>query len=114
MRLFLGFAACAVVALALGMFLGGHPGDMPSSLRKVFVDDDRATQAELIDTIEDNYYKPVTASQLKTASLKGIVSSLHDPFSHSLTPQERKEFEESVSGSFEGVGMTVEQDKRGL
>jgi carboxyl-terminal processing protease len=114
MRLFLGFAACAIVALALGMWLGGHPGDMPSSLRKAFVDDDRATQAELIDTIEDNYYKPVTASQLKTASLKGIVSSLHDPFSHYLTPQERKEFEESVSGSFEGVGMTVEQDKRGL
>jgi carboxyl-terminal processing protease len=114
MRLFLGFAACAVVALALGMWLGGHPGDMPNSLRKVFVDDDRATQAELIDTIEDNYYKPVKESQLKTASLKGIVASLHDPFSHYLTPEERKQFEESVSGSFEGVGMTVEQDKRGL
>ena len=114
MRLFLGFVACALVAGALGMWLGGHPGDLPHSLRSAFVDDDRATQAELIDTIEDNYYKPVKASQLKTASLKGIVSSLHDPFSHYLTPQERKEFEESVSGSFEGVGMTVEQDKRGL
>jgi carboxyl-terminal processing protease len=42
------------------------------------------------------------------------VESLDDPYSHYLTPTEAKQFDESVSGQFEGVGMNVEQDKRGL
>ena len=42
------------------------------------------------------------------------MDSLDDPFSHYLTPKEAKQFHESVSGEFEGVGMNVEQDERGL
>jgi carboxyl-terminal processing protease len=114
MRLYLALTACAVVAGSLGLWLGGHPENLPGPLRDAFVESDRATQAELIDTIEDNYYKPVSEPKLKQASLKGIVASLNDPFSHYLSPAEREAFEESVSGSFEGVGMTVEEDRRGL
>ena len=106
--------AGALVVLLAGIWLGGHPRWLPDSLRDKFVESDRATQAEVIDTIEDNYYKPIKGSRLKEASLKGIVRSLNDPFSHYLTPQESKQFQESVSGSFEGVGMTVEEDRRGL
>jgi carboxyl-terminal processing protease len=114
MRTFLALIACVIVAGSLGLWLGGHPENLPGPLRDTFVESDRATQAEVIDTIEDNYYKPVSDAKLKQASLKGIVASLNDPFSHYLSPAERKEFEESVSGSFEGVGMTVESDRRGL
>jgi carboxyl-terminal processing protease len=112
--MYLALLVCALLAGTLGLWLGGHPGNLPGPLRDAFVEGDRATQAELIDTIEDNYYKPVSVPKLKEASLKGIVGSLNDPFSHYLSPAERKEFEESVSGSFEGVGMTVESDRRGL
>ena len=71
-------------------------------------------RAEIVDSIEDNFYKPVNKKKLDDASLKGIVESLDDPYSHYLTPKEAKQFDESVSGQFEGVGMNVEQDKRGL
>jgi carboxyl-terminal processing protease len=71
-------------------------------------------RAEIIDSIEDNFYKPVDKKKLDDASLKGIVESLDDPYSHYLTPKEAKQFDESVSGEFEGVGMNVEQDRRGL
>ena len=71
-------------------------------------------RAEIVDSIEDNFYKPVNKKKLDDASLKGIVESLDDPYSHYLTPKEAKQFNESVSGQFEGVGMNVEQDKRGL
>src|SRR5690606_16420293 len=40
--------------------------------------------------------------------------SLDDPYSHYLTPKEAGEFHDSVSGSFDGVGMSVEQDPAGL
>ena len=104
----------AVLALAAGLWLGGHPQALPGPLRDAFVESDRALRAELVDTIEDNFYKPVDERKLNDASLKGIVRSLDDPFSHYLTPGEAKQFQESVSGAFEGVGMTVEEDRRGL
>jgi carboxyl-terminal processing protease len=114
----IGYAAvalsCVLIALAAGLWLGGHPGDLPGPIRDAFVSDERALQAEIIDSIDDNYYKKVDDKRLKEASLKGVVAALKDPFSHYLTPKEAKQFKESVSGEFEGVGMTVAQDKRGL
>jgi carboxyl-terminal processing protease len=105
---------CAVFALFVGIWLGGHPENLPGALQDAFVDEDRALRAEVIDTIEDNFYKKVNDEKLDDASLKGIVDSLNDPFSHYLTPKEATQFNESVSGEFEGVGMNVEQDRRGL
>jgi carboxyl-terminal processing protease len=107
-------ALCALVALVAGLWLGGHPESLPGPLRDAFVEEDRAMRAEIINSIEDNFYKPVDEKKLDDASLKGIVESLDDPYSHYLTPKEAKQFDESVSGEFEGVGMNVEQDRRGL
>jgi len=105
---------CVLLALAGGMWLGGHPESLPGRLRDAFVEDDRAVQADLIEMIEDNFYKPTSEEKLKESSLKGIVRALGDRFSHYLSPDEAKQFQESVSGEFEGVGMTVEEDRRGL
>jgi carboxyl-terminal processing protease len=105
---------CALVALMLGIFLGGHPELLPGGLRDAFVEEDRALRAEIMEKIEDNFYKPVDEERLDDASLKGIVDSLEDPYSHYLTPDEAKSVRESISGEFEGVGMTVEEDRRGL
>jgi carboxyl-terminal processing protease len=104
----------AVIALVAGLWLGGHPAELPGPIRDAFVQEDRALRAEIIDTIEENYYKPVKESRLDDASLKGIVESLDDPYSSYLTAKEARQFDEDVSGHFEGVGMNVEQDKRGL
>ena len=106
--------ACSLVALAGGIYLGGHPSTLPGPIRDSFVEDDGALRSELVDTIQDNFYKPVDHSKLEDASLKGIVQSLDDPYSHYLTPKEARAFQESVSGEFEGVGMSVEKDSRGL
>ena len=104
----------ALVALVAGLWLGGHPGDLPGPVRDAFVQEDRAMRAELVDSIQDNYYKPVHEGRLEDASLKGIVESLGDPYSHYLTPKEARQFSEDVSGHFEGVGMNVEENRRGL
>jgi carboxyl-terminal processing protease len=105
---------CALVALVIGILLGGHPDLLPEGVRDAFVEEDRALRAEIVDAIEDNFYKRVDEERLDDASLKGIVESLEDPYSHYLTPSEAKLQEESISGEFEGVGMTVEEDRRGL
>ena len=107
-------AAALIAVLAAGIWLGGHPENLPGPVRDALVDDNRALRAEVLDTIEDNFYRPVDESKLEDASLKGVVDSLNDRFSHYLTPKEASQFQDSVKGEFEGVGMNVEEDKRGL
>jgi carboxyl-terminal processing protease len=103
-----------IVALCTGLFLGGNPKYLPNDLRDLFVEDDRALRAEILDTIDDSYYKEVDEDELNQASYKGIVRQLHDRFSHYFTPEEADIFNEAVSGRFEGVGMTVREHRRGL
>jgi carboxyl-terminal processing protease len=107
-------SVCALLALLVGIFLGGHPDLLPGGIRDAFVEEDRAVRAELIDKIEENFYKRVDEETLDDASLRGIVESLDDPYSHYLTPQEAEFQQEAISGEFEGVGMSVEEDRRGL
>ena len=59
-------------------------------------------RAEIIDSVEDNFYKPVDEKKLDDASLKGIVDSLDDPYSHYLTPKEAKQFNELGQRAFRG------------
>jgi carboxyl-terminal processing protease len=110
-------AAVIVAAAALligGIWLGGHPESLPDPLRDAFVTDDRGLRAELQDAIQDDFYKPVDDAQIEQGSLKGMVEGLDDRFSNYLTPKETAQFQQSVEGRFEGVGMNVDQDKRGL
>ena len=104
----------ALAALCLGLFLGGHPQSLPGGIRDVFVEDTIATRSQIIHDIKDNFYKPVKEKQLEQASYKGIVSSLHDRFSEYFTPAETKVFNQNLNAKFEGIGVTVQPEKRGL
>lgn len=106
--------ACSIVALTVGLWLGGHPGSLPDPLRDAFVSEDQAVRAELIDLIEENFYAPVDEEKLDQASLRGIVQSLDDQFSQYFTPEEAQALRQSIEGEFDGVGMTVDEDRRGL
>ena len=103
-----------VIALCLGLYLGGNPEHLPSEFRDLFVEDERAVRAEIIEKIESGFYKDIDEDELDQASYKGIVRALGDRFSHYLTPEEADLFDEAVSGRFEGVGMTVQEHARGL
>ncbi|HEX6460622.1 MAG TPA: S41 family peptidase [Thermoleophilaceae bacterium] len=105
----------AIIIFGAGLWLGGHPNDLPTGIRKHFVASDVAVKNELIDTIEQDYYKKVPRGDLETASLKGIVASLGDRFSRYLTPDESKAFNTELNGGeFAGVGVSVVPEKRGL
>jgi carboxyl-terminal processing protease len=108
-------AAIAVpLALAGGLYLGGHPSDLPEPVRDVFVDDTTALQTDAIEVIQDNYLRKIPRRRLETGSLRGMVDVLDDRFSHYFTPREYGVFQESIGGEFSGVGMTVVEGRRGL
>ena len=107
-------AVCGLLLFVGGIWLGGHPERLPDPARGALVDDDRAVRAEILDSIEDDFYKTTNEADIQQSSLKGIVDGLGDQFSHYLTPEEAKQFKQSVQGEFEGVGISVEEDSRGL
>ena len=110
----IGTVVAIVVAVCAGLYLGGNPEYLPEEFRDIFVEDERAVRTEIIEKIEDGFYKKVDEDALNQASYKGIVRELDDRFSHYLTPEEADLFDEAVSGRFEGVGMTVQEHPRGL
>jgi carboxyl-terminal processing protease len=109
------FAVLLPVCLVLGVWLGGHPENLPGFARDVLVNDsDGRTYEEAIDAIADNYYRDVDRDKLLDESLTGAVESLDDRFSAYFDPKAYTQFEEATSGEFEGVGLSVAEVKRGL
>ncbi len=105
--------ALVVVALIGGVWLGGHPEDLPAFARKALVanGETRVVQ-EAIDRISSDYYRVVPESRLTNGSIGGAVQSLGDRFSHYLSPKEFRGFD--TPPSFTGIGVEVQPSKRGL
>jgi carboxyl-terminal processing protease len=99
--------------LVAGLWLGGHPEDLPGFVRSTFVADQQTRVIdEAIHRIMHDYYRPVSAGQLSDASIAGAISSLGDRYSHYLTPREYSEF--NSPPHFTGIGVAVGPDRRGL
>ncbi len=108
-----GLLVALPLLLILGVWLGGHPGELPSFARKALVAND-GSQAfgEAIERVSHDYYRPVSKAQLSAASLSGMISSLHDPYSTYLTEAEYKGFGQPAS--FAGIGVEVAPKHAGL
>jgi carboxyl-terminal processing protease len=103
----------ALGLLALGLWLGGHPEDLPGFLRSAFVANEQTKVLdEAINTVKADYYRPVKTQALVTSSIDGMVSSLHDPYSVYLPPSSFKSFD--APETFTGIGVSVQPDKQGL
>jgi carboxyl-terminal processing protease len=111
--LFAVLALALPVLLVLGIWLGGHPEDLPAFARSAFVSD-HATRVvdEAINRIARDYYRPVGKGKLADASIAGAVASLGDRFSHYLSPREYREFNQPPS--FTGIGVAVDPSRGGL
>ena len=83
-------------------------------IRDELVGDDRTVQEQVLDAIEDDYYKKVDTASLEGKPPKAMVKALKDRFSAYYTPAEAKEFRQALSAEFEGIGVTVQPDKKGL
>jgi carboxyl-terminal processing protease len=113
------FAAALVAFLAAGLYLGGHPRDLPEPLRDVFVAEAGALSAEAAEAIEDSYYRSVGGRELSNASLQGMVRQLRksnegDRYSEYFSPEALASFNQQIEGRFSGIGTTVVPVKKGL
>src|SRR5882757_9154124 len=108
----------AVVGLVVGLWLGGHPDKLPGGVRDVFVDQKAEVSDQVLQEIEDNYWRKVDSSDLQNASARGMVKAISkqtkDQFSHYFDPKEFKQFQQVTQGQFSGVGLGVTGVKQGL
>src|SRR6478672_747154 len=100
----LAYIPAAIVLLAAGIFLGGHPDRLPGFVTDALVGGkDTRVVRDGIERIHDTYYRKIPESQLADDSLKGTVAALHDRFSNYFTPKEYKQFQQVSNSQFSGI-----------
>jgi carboxyl-terminal processing protease len=110
-----GLGLGLLVALVIGVWLGGHPSWIPSGLRGTFVDQG-GTQLvqQVLDDVSKNYYRRVDRNQLINKGLAGAIASLNDPYSHYFKPSDYHSFQNESNPHLSGIGVSVLPDPRGL
>ncbi|NLI11739.1 MAG: S41 family peptidase [Peptococcaceae bacterium] len=63
--------------------------------------------AKVVTLIRVQYLQPVSSTQLVDGAIKGIMSSLGDPYSVYLEPKIYSQLQEQIKGSFVGLGIVV-------
>jgi carboxyl-terminal processing protease len=98
------FIAGVGLTLVAGLAMIGHVGfsqnQSRGSLSKI---------TGVYQTIKANYYKPVDSNKLINGAINGMVASLNDPFSEYLANQDATDLNNTISGSFGGIGTSVKQ-----
>jgi carboxyl-terminal processing protease len=112
------YAVALVAFLCAGLWLGGHPTKLPEFIRDPFVGSPAGLSAEAAELLEDNYYRPVGATELSNGSLQGMVRALRqrhgDRFTEYFSPESLESFNQAIEGRFSGVGLSVVPVKAGL
>jgi carboxyl-terminal processing protease len=110
-----GLAVLALLLLALGVWLGGHPGWLPSGVRSFFVDETNGRlMQDALNVIKRDYYRPVNTNQLTDKGIASAVESLDDPYSHYFNPADYHAFLSQSNPHLSGIGVDVLPDTRGL
>ncbi len=116
-------ALVAAIAFGAGVFVGG--GSSASVVNRIPIIGDGldATPASGVDltdfwkawnALEAHYVITHASSTIPTAkeriygAMEGLASSYGDPYTVFMPPKEAKQFAESISGSFAGVGMEID------
>jgi carboxyl-terminal processing protease len=105
-----------VVVLVVGVWLGGHPSWIPSSVRGTFVDGGGQGQfvQSTLNMLSRDYYRKVDVSNLVNKGLAAAVQSLNDPYSHYFSPTDYHAFMKTTNPHLSGVGIEVLGDPHGL
>ncbi|MCH2189061.1 S41 family peptidase [Candidatus Gracilibacteria bacterium] len=71
---------------------------------------------EVYDIIKENNYGLESASKedIVNGAISGMVEGIGDPFTEYLSPTQTKQFIDTLSGDFEGIGAVVEKHELGV
>jgi carboxyl-terminal processing protease len=108
------------VGLLVGALIGIYAGTRADNVEPIgdLLGDEQSLPDEALDVIEANYFKNPDETKLGEGSVNEMVQELHkrydDRFSHYFNPRQLKRFNQSTSGRFSGIGLSVLEVKKGL
>ena len=96
-----------LISILFGVIIGyllSFSKSAPSSIK------DSDNMSEIIDTYNDilnNYYGEVDSDELKDGAIQGMIHSLKDPYSIYMDQDTTVNFQDTVDGSFVGIGVRI-------
>ena len=110
----LALTIAVVIGAPLAQAAGAAPAAAPAAsapanaanMKAPLPLDELRTFAEVMDRIKAAYVEPVDDKTLLENAIKGMLSNL-DPHSAYLGPEDFQELQESTSGEFGGLGITI-------
>ena len=110
---FTGFAVCAGITLFMCFGVGGGPVMISNDVYDHYKElDDRYSKVNAIyDTVMEGYYIEPDATELEDGLCRGLMSGLNDPYSAYMTEKEYSSWMDSVTGEFEGIGISFTTDE---
>ncbi len=110
-----GFAVCAGFTMIMCFGVGGGPVMISKEVHEHYQElDERYSKVNSIyDTVMEGYYIEPDAADLEDGMCRGLMSGLNDPYSAYMTEEEYTSWMESVTGEFEGIGISFTTDEDG-
>ena len=102
-----------ILIMILSILFGSVIGVIFSLTKYNYLDSSDKNLQELISTynsIVNNYYNKVNKDELIDSAINGMVNSLDDPYSTYMDESETDDFNDSISGYYDGVGITITVD----
>jgi carboxyl-terminal processing protease len=107
-------AVAGLVMLLVGIWLGGHPGNLPSPLRGGPFERSQPVTEQALHILTTRYYRPLERSTLVDAGLSAMVASLDDRYSHYLDPSAYEASMEESDRHLTGIGIEIMPEPDGL
>ncbi len=96
-----------LISVVFGIIIGYLLTYGNSNLSRVRSDTNLGEVVSTYNNIVDNYYGKLDEKKLSESAIKGMISSLDDPYSSFLDEGSTDSFNESVDGEYVGIGVTV-------
>jgi carboxyl-terminal processing protease len=105
-----------VVALLVGLLLGGHPSWLPGPVRSAFTSDSGNDKIvdDVMGLLQQDYYRRINRAQLLDKGLAAAVASLNDPYSHYFSRADYQSFESQSNPHLSGIGIDVTTEAKGV
>jgi carboxyl-terminal processing protease len=109
-------SASVILALAVGLWFGGHPSWLPSPLRSAFTSESSSDKLvnQVLGLLSKQYFRKVDTSTLVNKGLSQVVASLHDPYSHYYDPAQYNSFQQLTDPHLSGIGVDVIGTRKGV
>ncbi len=121
--LFFGAAFLIIVSVFLSFFVADrlfYGGYFIEKSNKVSFDKNTADFEkvakfqDIINLIRKKYYLEYDENKLIEGAIKGLVEALGDPYSNYISPGSMDDYNDYISGSYQGIGVEIKKHEKGI